>query len=187
VAAKAFGTWYQYAGKGSNRHIVMEGGRRKRLSRDYQDRLQRNGITYDHYKKVGTVTAARGHAATPEKKIQPSDATEAQRAKYGKYIKSREGDVYILSTDGLKVYPRELIRPGDARKIGGHWEKIKRALNGDYVSQYIHIPSFRRTQVGGYNGIPRLQLEYRMDEVELAALTTAMGESDFEPFTIGSD
>ena len=174
------GTWFIYRGKGGNRHSIGT-----KISRAQQDRLTRGGITYNDYKRGVSEKAARGHKNTPERKIEVSTATPEQRAKHPKYFARREGDLYIFSTDGIKgPFPRIQISLTDEKLIGGHWGKIGRALEGDVIA-IMDIPSFKKAKkVGGYGTIPRLSLEYRMDEIERAA---ARGILPDKPFTIGSD
>lgn len=133
---------------------------------------------------LGSQKAARGKAESPEHKIQPDTATPKQREQYKRYFGRQEGEVYILTTEGLKVYPRGEISIKDEKLIGGHWGKIGRALEGDPIA-IQDIPTFKRAKrVGGYGQIPKMSLEYRIDEIEQAA---ARGVLPDKPFTIGSD
>ncbi len=154
------------------------------LSDSYRARLQRGGITRDAYLRGENLGAARGHGETPERKIDVSTATSEVREKYKRYFGRQEGEVYILTTEGLKVFPRGEISIKDEKLIGGHWGKIGRFLEGDPIATQ-DIPTFKRAKkVGGYGQIPKMSLEYRLDEIEQAA---ARGVLPDKPFTIGSD
>jgi hypothetical protein len=172
------GTWFIYRGKGKNRRATRE-----RVSADYQRRLERHGVSYGQYKRGEPVTAARGHKFTPEKKLDVAKATPEIRRKYHRYVGRREGTVDIFTTDGIKTFNRIQLSNGDERKIGGHWNKIGKAMSGDVEVATVNIPSFKGMKVGGYRGVPKMQLEYRTEEIEQAA---AKGTLPDKPFTIGS-
>jgi hypothetical protein len=157
----------------------------KLLSETYQRRLIRDGVTEAQFRdKTFKLDKARGHGETPERKIDASNATPELREKYKRYFGRQEGEVYILTTEGLKVFPRGEISIKDEKLIGGHWGKIGRFLEGDPIATQ-DIPTFKRAKkVGGYGQIPKMSLEYRIDEIEQAA---ARGILPDKPFTIGSD
>jgi len=59
------------------------------LSADYRDRLSRKGITKAGYESGSqSVTAARGHANTPE---HPKEALK-NKEKYDKYLKKKQSE-----------------------------------------------------------------------------------------------
>ncbi len=157
----------------------------KPISESYQRRLIRNGVNEAQFRdKNFSLDDARGHGQTPERKINVSSATSAQRDKYKRYFGRQEGEVHILTTEGLKTFPRGEISIKDEKLIGGHWGKIGRALEGDRIA-IQDIPTFKRAKkVGGYGQVPKMTLQYDIDEIERAATRGILPD---KPFTIGSD
>lgn len=157
----------------------------KLISESYQRRLIRNSVTETQFRdKNFRLDDARGHGQTPERKINVSTATSAQRDKYKRYFGRQEGEVHILTTEGLKTFPRGEISIKDEKLIGGHWGKIGRAMQGDHIA-IQDIPTFKRAKtVGGYGQIPKMTLEYDYDKIEQDSIRGILPD---KPFTIGSD
>lgn len=82
------------------------------LSESYRERLERGGITRAEYQAGASVSAARGHAATPER---PSRA-EANPEKYAAYLFKRDKYVQtILRAKGQAFSSRDTYKAKSSR------------------------------------------------------------------------
>lgn len=64
------------------------------LSENYRKRLERGGITKQAYESGASLSAARGHAATPERPERALKGRNASNPKYNKYREKLRNKAY---------------------------------------------------------------------------------------------
>lgn len=91
------------------------------LSKGHRERLQRKGITRESHAAGVSLTAARGHAATPE---HPLPATQLPPEKYKRWYEARHGKpIKTLTTEGELTLVA--VSKADRSLIGSHWNAMK--------------------------------------------------------------
>lgn len=165
------------------------------LSEGQRKRYLRNGITKAQYVRGEPLSAARGHSATPEHRLEPTKATPQQKQKYSRYLARQSDETYVFSSEGIKgPYPIKDFTLKQESIIRAHWYRIRRYLGGSETSasgpyefqditNELSVKSFEGITVGGRNGIPKMKLEYRVDEIDRAAQAGILPD---KPVTLGS-
>lgn len=96
------------------------------LDDTYRARLERAGITQSAYESGESLSAARGHAHTPERPI-PSNEPVPKR--YQKWFNSRyKTPIRMLTEDGDRILVS--VSPKARSLIASHWNAVKATLYG---------------------------------------------------------
>ena len=139
------------------------------LSPAYRTRLERGGITRELYEQGWSLSAARGHAATPER---PSRA-QGQPARYRGYLVGKgQQTIRVLTTQG-PIYVTGLSKRERSR-VGRHATAVGVYLQTDDTSD---LEAFEGLTVGAH------ELETRTHVLDDLALR---GETRFESIYEGA-
>lgn len=94
------------------------------ISSNYRTRLERAGITRESYESGASLSAARGHANTPER---PLSAGEPVAPKYQKWYNERyNSPIKVLTDEGEKWLVS--VSKADRSLIGSHWNAMRSYL-----------------------------------------------------------
>lgn len=139
----------------------------ERLSETQQRRYLRHGIGAREYESGVSLTAARGHKATPE---HPHEATR-DRSRYSGYIAKHPNagkpfPAFVRQTDpyDIQMAIHDNWTTRAKTLIADHWNAIKNYLYYGNFSRYFS--GFSRTRIGGSRDIPRYAFETRQDVID---------------------
>lgn len=150
------------------------------LSEPVRRRYQRNGVSRADYESGVSLSAARGHAQTPERK----ERAERNPDRYREYLRRRNSGMRVVTSEGtITVYG---MGAAERSIVGKHANAVHKELisepgrrrstvkvrRGDKVMQ---LPEFRNMRVTGY----REQKTGSLEEFELETDPSALGRFAF--------
>ncbi|MFD9893704.1 hypothetical protein ACFWY9_30530 [Amycolatopsis sp. NPDC059027] len=94
------------------------------LSDNYRKRLERHGITREHYRRGASLSAARGHKNTPER---PLDQSATVPRKYERWYNERYNRPILMLTDEGEKWLVGVPR-NQRSMIGSHWNATRSYL-----------------------------------------------------------
>lgn len=126
------------------------------LSSSYRARLERGGITRTSYEQGASLSAARGHHATPER----PERAQRDPERYRRYLQARR-PMRVVTTDGIRTV--DGLRKRDRSIVAKHWNAIGRYLDRGKTDS---LSKYDGATIGGYDGVPMYELETRLDPLD---------------------